>query len=149
MGAGQIQIARELDLVEGQDAFVGEFEGRFEAAVAVVPGGLDLLDRDAQGIGTHPIEALAEVEQGPIPFAAHLGQNGVHGLDGRFRLAAIGAIGNLVQSPGRRGQITQHLQLQGGGPRGAAAWMLGGAGGHGAGRIERHFKLSPSLLGSG
>ena len=102
MGAVQGQIAGELALVEGQDAVVGQFQGRFEAVVTLVPGGLELLDWDAQGIGPHPVEALAEIQQGLVPFAAHLGQDGVHGLDGRFRLGAIGAIGDLVQSPGRR-----------------------------------------------
>jgi len=77
-GSSLLNAGWPLAAVEIENASMGQFQGRAQALRCGLPGLPQPLRRQLQGVGPHPVEALAEIEQGPVTAAAHLLENGGH-----------------------------------------------------------------------
>ena len=121
------QVVGELTLVEVQDPAVGQGQGFLQVWGRGSPSRLDLLLRDAKGIGAHPVKPLGQFKERGIALRLHLLQDRLNPLGDLAALAASGALGDGLQPlPGLMG-IPQQLNLQ---LRDGLGTAWRGAGGH-------------------
>ena len=117
MGAGDRQVGRQLALMEVEDAGMGQLQGLPQRGGGALPGLPQAFRRNQQRVGTHPIEALRELDQGLVALASHLIQDGDHPLFLFTHLAITGTGGDRFQAIARQAWIAQTRDGKGCGGR--------------------------------
>ena len=71
MGSVHRQVGGTLVAVKGCDPVVGQLQGGAQGGGGGLPGLVEALGRNGEGIGANPIELLSEIDQGRVPLQAH------------------------------------------------------------------------------
>ena len=107
MGTRHLQISRQLATVKVEDTFVCQLQRTLQSRLASLPGGLKRGRRDAQWVGPHPVELLAQGQESAIAFAAHPVEDGFHAGGSRIDARAVGPTGDGSESLHRCNPVAQ------------------------------------------